>query len=238
MGNSIITSIPDGPFTARTGRTREHQLFHSKEDQAHIMTGMVTPGWGVLRKGMVMSVNKSAAGNKGLLVPHVVDDYTDMTNTLLNKGRIFLLEDTADAGDSVKVSLEDSYKLVVGDDLIISDDTTTEENLGAITAITRYAGWAVVEFTDAIGGTAFTTARYANVYVEAGSATPWSDPLCILTRDIDTGLNGVITSERMAPCLVGNAVLYETNVYNYNSDTLDSLSARKAGMNDNFIYVS
>jgi hypothetical protein len=106
--------------------------------------------------------------------------------------------------------MDDSYKFKVGDDVIINDDTTSAENLGAITAIDRttYTNFARITVTTNVGGTSFTTARFAHLLVEAGlSANNYSDAVGILEKSVDTG-TGVNAKGANATLIISNCTLY------------------------------
>ena len=137
---------------------------------------------------------------------------TTFTGQEEHPGRAYLVADSVALASTVNVTINDSYKFKVGDDLIINDDTTTVENLGAITAIDRttYTNFAVITFTTAIGGVAFTTARFAYVCVEAGAdnTNNYSDCVGILMKSVDTG-TGELAKGANAQLIIGNAVLYE-----------------------------
>jgi len=127
--------------------------------------------------------------------------------------------------------MNDSYKFAVGDDVIINDDTTTAENVGAITAIDRttYPNLAVITFTTAIGGTAFTTARKAHILVEAGtSGNLYSDAIAILEKTVDTG-TGVNSQGANVDVILGNVLLYEGMLTNIDAASKTDLSATSIG---------
>jgi hypothetical protein len=131
----------------------------------------------------------------------------------------------------VYVTKDDAYKFAVGDDLIINDDTTAAENLGAITAIDNdtWVHMAKITFTTAIGGTAFTTARFANVYVEAGtSGNNYSDCVGILQKSVDTGV-GEHAKGAVASVILSGCLLYEGMLTNVDSAAKTDLTATSFG---------
>jgi len=110
----------------------------------------------------------------------------------------------------VQVTIADSYKFAVGDDIIINDNVTPAENLGAITLIDRTTdpNMATITFTTAIGAVAFTVARLAYISVEAGVANNFSDCVGILERSVDTGLDQYAMGGH-GTLILGNCVLYD-----------------------------
>ena len=132
--------------------------------------------------------------------------------------------------------MDDSYKFSVGDDIVINDDTTSAENLGAITAIDRTTEVqrAKITFTAAIGGTAFTTARYGYVIVEAGDNTNnYSDCVGILEKTVDTG-PGQYAAGANATLILGNCVLYEGVLSRMDAAAKTDLSASSFGQ---YLYM-
>jgi hypothetical protein len=190
-------------------------------------------GYGLIEMGSMLSKNLSAAGKAGLLLPY---NPTTFTGAEDHPGRAYLVANTGTTDTFVYVSMDDSYKFNVGDDLIINDNTTAAENLGAITAIDRstYPHMAKITATTAIGGTAFTTARFAHVLVEAGtSSNLYSDCVGILEKSVDTGM-GVNAKGAVATLILGNCVLYEGMLTNLDSAAKTDLSATSFGQ---YLYI-
>lgn len=209
------------------------RLFYSEELAALRVPIQIQAGYGVLQAGTAIAQNLSAAGNVGKHVPY---NPTSFTGAEDHPGRAYLVADSVALASTVNVSLNDSYKFAVGDDIIINDNTTTAENLGAITDIDRdtYATYAVITFTTAIGGTGFTTARFAYIAVEAGDNTNnYSDCVGILEKSVDTGI-GVNAAGAGAPLLLGNVVLYTGMLTNLDAAALTDLSGATFG---NYTYI-
>ena len=205
-------------------------MFYSEHLAALTRPITLAPGYGVLKMGTALAANASAgtAGNKGKLVPYNPTTFTGQED---HPGRAYLVAEGTNATYVVNVTIADSYKFKVGDDLIINYDTTADENLGAITAIDRttYSSYAVITFTTAIGGTAFTTARFACVFVEAGGASNnYSDCAGLLLKSVDTG-TGVNAKGAIGELLLSNAVLYEGMLTNVDAAAKTGLSASSSG---------
>lgn len=185
-------------------------------------------GYGLIEQGSVLAVNKSAAGG---VAKHVPYNPTVFTGTETHPGRAYIVGGGVNATYTVNVTLNDSYKFQVGDDLIINDNTTAAQNLGAITAIDRttYSSYAVITFTTVIGSTAFTTARFAYVCVEAGdSSNNYSDAVGILEKSVDTG-TGVNAKGAVATLILGNCLLYEGMLTLLDAAAKTDLSAASSG---------
>jgi hypothetical protein len=222
--------FPDGPFVMKTGRTYVQPLFHSDESKATLFDVMLAPGYGDLPAGTVLAKNVSTAGNTGKFVPFAPASYTGIaTNPWLRMGRAFLLADTAATSTtSVTVSIADSYKFVVGDELILEDsDASSAEELGAITAITRGVAFATLTFS-AVTPAVTNTAKYNNVHVNCGTSTPWMTAVCILSRDRATG-DGNIPSGVGIPA---PAVFKHASLYTIAMGNIDSAAKTSLGISD------
>lgn len=223
----------DIPSIIRGQQDDYRRLYYSDPMAALKVPVTLQAGYGLLKLGTVLAKNVSLAGGKDLLVPY---NPTVFTGVEKHPGRAYLVSDTGTTDKFVYVSMDDSYKFQVGDDLIINDDTTGAENLGAITAIDRttYPHMAKITATTAIGGTAFTTARKAYVCVEAGeSANNYSDAVGILEKSVDTG-TGVNAKGALATLIIGNCVLYEGVLSLVDAAAKTDISAASFGQ---FMYI-
>lgn len=209
------------------------RLYYSEPMSALKVPVTLQAGYGVLKKGTVLAKNASAAGNVGLLVPYNPTSFTGAEN---HPGRAYLVSNTGTADKFVYVTMDDSYKFAVGDDLIVNDNTTAAENLGAITAIDRttYTHMAKITATTAIGGTAFTIARKGYVCVEAGDNTNnYSDAVGILEKSVDCG-TGTKAAGALATLILGNCVLYEGVLLLLDSAAKTDISGTSFGQ---FMYI-
>lgn len=182
-------------------------IYFSRPEIALVVDVTLQAGYGLIEAGTVLAKNLSAAGNVGKYVPYSPTTFTGLE---VDPARAYLVAAGANATALLYVTMNDSYKFMVGDDVIIDDNVTAAENLGKITAIDRttYPHMAVMTSTANIGGTAFTVARKAHVKVEAGDNTnAYSDAVAILAKSVDTG-TGVNAQGAVAPVILSNAVLY------------------------------
>jgi hypothetical protein len=181
------------------------KLYFSNPEAALKVQITLQAGYGLLPQGQAITKNLSAGGAKGKFLP-----YNPTTIGSSDKGRAYLVANSGTTDTFVYVSMDDSYKFQVGDDLIINDNVTAAENKGAITAIDRTSEShrAKITFTTAIGGTAFTTARLAHVFVEKGdSSNNYSDCVGILEKAVNTGV-GASAKGAVATLVLSNAILY------------------------------
>lgn len=202
------------------------RLYYSNPEAALKIPITMQAGYGLVKAGTMIARNKSAAGNIGKHVPYNATTYG---STIASAGRAFLVT-TASGGTTVEVSLEDSYKFAVGDDLIIEDDNTTAENLGAITAIDRttYTNKAVITVTATISGS-FAAANHAYVAVEAGdSSNTFSDCVGVLEKSVDTG-TGSTAKGALSTLIVSNAILYEGMLTYCDAAAKTDISASSVG---------
>lgn len=180
-------------------------------------------GYGVLEAGQAIALNGSAAGGYGKCFPYDPESTADGATKA--PARIRLVQNGA-ASTSVYVSLSESYKVAVGDDLYAIDADTTAADLGAITAIDRttyeYAGMALITVTNSLS-TDFTVAGFAYVVVEGYDVCKG-----ILTKTVDTG-TGSTAKGAVAPMLLKNAVLYTGMLVNVDSAARTDLGASTFG---------
>lgn len=202
------------------------RLFRSPRDIALLVEITLQAGYGVLPMGTVLSKNVSAAGNVGKYVPY--SPTTPDSGDLLQKGSAFLLQNAA--GSDLYVTLADSYKFAVGDDVILLDSdtkTTASENLGAITAIDRttYQQMAKITVTGTVSGT-FTVANSACIHVECGAdnTNSYCDAAGILDQSVDTGADEDAAGA-LATMVVNNAILYQDALINADAAALTDLGA-------------
>jgi len=206
------------------------KLYYSDHMAALRVPVTLKSGYGLVLSGQVLAADLSAGGN-GLLVPYNPTVFP----ASIDPGRAYLVTDGAALGTTVYVTMDDSYKFAVGDDIIINDNVTGAENLGAITAIDRATEThrAMISFTTAVGATAFTTARRAYVSVEAGTANNYSDAVGILEKTVNTGI-GSKSKGAVSTLILGNCVLYRGMLVNLDAVALAALSGATFGQ---YVYI-
>lgn len=224
--------MPDIPSIIRGAQDDYRALYYSDPLAALKVPITLKAGYGDIKKGTMLALDLSAAA-KGLLVPYNPTSFTGAEN---HPGRAYLVADSGTTATILYVSQDDSWKFAVGDDVIINDDTTTAENLGAITAIDRTTdrSRAAITVTTATGGTSFTAANKAYIAVEAGdSSNGYSDCVGILEKSVDTGV-GENAKGAVATLILGNCVLYEGLLFNLDAAAKTDLSAASFGQ---YLYI-
>lgn len=211
----------DSPGLVRGAEVDYRRLFYSRPEIALIIGVTIRAGYGVLKAGTILTQNGSASNDYKYL-PYCTTSFSGKENP----GRAMLVANTGTTDNFVYTTLADSYKFRVTDDLIVADDTTAAEDLGAITAIDRttWTHMAKITATTNIGGAAFTVARLANVYVQAAAATPWSQAVGILGSSVGCGV-GAKARGANANMIVGNAILYKGLLREYDADALADFTA-------------
>lgn len=224
--------MPDIPSITRGAQDDYKALYYSEHLAALKVPVTLKSGYGTLKQGTMLSLDVSAAA-KGLLLPY---NPTVFTGAEDHPGRAYLVADSGTTATILYVSQDDSWKFAVGDDVIINDDTTAKENLGAITGIDRTTNRsrAAITVTTATGGTSFTAAAKAYIAVEAGVAdNNYSDCVGILEKSVDTGI-GENSKGAVATLILGNCVLYEGLLTNLDAAAKTDLSASSFGQ---YLYI-
>jgi hypothetical protein len=231
----MVDYAPDIASIIRGGQKDYKKLFYSEPDRALTKEVTLQAGYGLIPAGTVLAKNLSAAGNINKyvpLMPGIAANLPDAANPDHQLAAAFLVQDGS--GTTVYVTMADSYKFAVGDDLIILSDTTyaaSSENLGAITAIDRttYLHMAGITFTSAISGS-FTVAQNACVHVEAGAVTTnsYSVAVGVLMHSINTGV-GENAQGGVAPMILSNAMLYNALLTNMIAQARTDLGASVDG---------
>ena len=225
--------MSDAPNIQYGSQTDYGTLYQSKSEASLKLKGTMQAGYGVLKAGQLMARNLSAAGGVGKYVPY---NPTLITGAEVAPGRAYLVSNTHATTPVVNVTIEDSYKFEVGDELCIADsslDLTDAENLGAIITIDRttYTSYAVITATTNIGGVAFNASEYAYVCVEAGTdANGYSDCVGVLEISVDTG-TGSTAAGALAPVIVSNAILYNGMIVGNDAAARTDIGATVVGNN-------
>ena len=208
------------------------KLYYSDHMAALRVPVTLQKGYGLVRAGTTLAKNISAGGGLNLLVPYNPTIFP----VSIDIGRAYLITDSGALATTLYVTLEDSYKFMVGDDIIINDNSTAAENLGAITAIDRTTDSfrAAITVTIAVGATSFTTARRAHISVEAGnSSNNYSDCVGILEKTVNTG-TGEKSKGAVSTLILGNCVLYEGLLTNLDAAAIVDLGASTFGQ---YVYI-
>lgn len=219
------------PYILYGAESDYKRIFYSSIANALMKEVTLAPGYGILRAGTALAKNVSAAGNKNLYVPYAPT--VPAVGDTNQKGNAFLVANGA-ADTNVWVTMEDSYKFVVGDDLIAYDtstNTTSAINLGAITAIDRttYQHMALITVTANVT-TGITIAASGCVHVECGAdnTNGYSDCAGILGASVDTG-SGENAQGAVANIILSNAILYKGMLTNVDAAAMVDIGASESG---------
>jgi len=197
-------------------------LFHSVRDIALILDKTLQAGYGYLKAGTVMAINCSTAGGVGKLVPYVPISTAVVLGGVSAIGVAPIVKDCIDA--HVYVSLADSYKFEVGDDIYLDNDADQGPILAeAITAIDRTTSTLYADITTtsfAHGNFTVTAKSYA--HVKAGASGEYTTAAYILDKDVDTGV-GAEAIGALSSVVVSNCILYKNSLINMTSAAITSL---------------
>ena len=212
----------DIPNIIRGTQEDYKKLYYSDPQAALKVPITIAPGYGVLKMGTVLARNTSA-GSAGNFLPY--DPSGSITGAENAPGRVYLVADSG-TNDYVYVTMADSYKFAVGDDIIIidSDGEGALDNGGAITAIDRTTNthMAKITFTVTLGDD-FTVAKYAFATLEG-----FNTEVGILEKSVDTG-TGQNAKGDLATLIVGNCVLYTGMLLNLDSNAQTDVSSGSIG---------
>lgn len=227
--------MPDIPSIIRGVQDDYRNLYYSEPMAALKVPVTLQSGYGLLKIGTALSKNLSAltTGGKDQLLPY---NPTTFTGAEKHPGRAYLVADSGTVNKLLYVSQEDSWKFKVGDDVCINSTGVAAENLGAVTAIDRTTDLsrALITVTTNIGGSSFTVAEKACIFVEAGiSANNYSDGVGILEKSVDTGV-GENAKGAVATLILGNCVLYEGLLTNVDAAFRTDVSAAQFGQ---YMYI-
>jgi len=206
------------------------KLYFSEPIAALKVPITISPGWGVLKSGTVLAKNTSAGlVRTGQFFPY--DPYGTITGAENAPGRAYLVSNCANGTAIAYTTIDDSYKFIVGDDIIIidSDGHGALDNGGAIITIDRttYTHMAKITFTSNVGDD-FTTAKFAYATPEG-----FDTAVGILEKSVNTGV-GQGAKGAVATLILGNCVLYAGMLLNADSDALTELSGTAFGQ---FTYI-
>jgi len=223
----------DIPYVQYGAQEDLRALYYSDPNAALKVPITLKSGYGVLQKGTCLALDLSA-NSSGLLVPYSITTFAASASEIVT-GRAYLVADLAGSANVLYVNMNDSYKFAVGDDLVVNDNNSSAEDLGAITAIDRttYSHMASITTTTTTSG-AFGTANYAYAIVEAGtSGNNYSDCVGILEKSVDTGI-GSNAKGAVATMIIGNCVLYEGVLLNIDAAAKTDISAASYGQ---YLYI-
>lgn len=208
----------DSPHIRYNDQVDYKKLFYSPEEACLEIPVTLKKGYGDLPVGTVISIITSAAGDVGKYIPY--DPHATIDGAVDAPVRAHLTSDHTSGASSVIVTMDDSWKFIVGDDLLLQGNGEAMENVGAITAIDRttYGHIATITFTTASGKN-YTVANFAYASVE-GCETA----VGVLKAGRSTG-TGEDADGALGNLVLKNAILYSGMLTNMDSNARTDISA-------------
>jgi hypothetical protein len=214
------------------GRDIPSVLFGAQDEYKHLYESdpraalklpvTLQSGFGQLKMGTALAVNTSSSStNYNKTIPY---DQSAKTGAEASAdARAYIVQDGAGT-TSVSVTIDDSYKFIVGDEIQAIDADTTSADLGAITDIDRttYPTRAVITTTNALSSD-YTTANFAYVALKGSDAC-----VGILEKSVNTG-TGANAQGAIATMVLGNAIFRSGMLTNVDSAARTDLSASTYG---------
>jgi hypothetical protein len=223
MGNG------DTPHIVRGGQADYKRLYYSNPDQALKKDVSLVAGFGVIPQGTGLA-KVTAGTNKGKFVPY---NPATISSAVKYTGQAYLVADVG-VGTDVYVTMDDSYKFAVGDQLYVADNntkTSSATDCGLITAIDRttYTHMAKITITNTLAAD-FTVAQSACVFHIAGAdnTNTFSDCAGILELAVDTGV-GENAKGGDGTMILSNAILYNGMLTNIDAAARTDMSATVDG---------
>jgi len=209
-------NAPQQTFTGFTKSIQE-QLFKSPREVALMLDKTFRAAYGAVPIGTVMAEDQ----NTGNLVP-----YTPDTISKDDPSRVFMLTDLTSAGTSGEFDVEmyESYKLDVGDDIVVTDTDGSYEG-HTIGSIDRTSSdiKATVGLNTGVSAD-FTTANLANAYLKAEDASGDKRSVAQYVVDTiaDTGA-GKYAQGALGSVVLSNAILRKKAVKGMDSTAITNL---------------
>ncbi len=227
MAGSLVTHQGDTPYMYTEGGNDYKRLYRSKRDLALTLEVSIIPGYGVIPQGTALG--KVVGGDRaGYWAPYNPNPNEGSADPVSWDGaRSYLTEDSG-TGQTVYVTLDDSYKFAVDDVIGIDSDGGTPYQL-TISAIDRttYKNKAAITFTGTIS-VSHTTANNAHIFVDTENANTYSYCRGILEFAVDTGV-GVNSKGGLGVRIVTNAILHEGLLENVDDAAVTDLGAVEDG---------
>jgi len=216
--------LGDTPYVYRGTQEDLKRLFYSDPAQALSKIITIPAGYGVVKAGAVMAIITESTDRVDQYVPYTgIDAVGNVAAGIADLFGAALLTSDPSTGTTGYVTLDDSYKFVVGDHLVAGDSDLSPTDLGAITAIDRttYTHLGVITVTNAF--VSETMAKGGLITIQSAAATPFVKGVGILKAAVDTGI-GENAKGGQGVLVIKNAMLYTDSLYNYNADVLTDLS--------------
>lgn len=219
--------LGDTPYIFRGGQEDLKRLFYSDPNLAFCKAITIPAGYGIIKAGTVMSIITESDDRLGRYIPYVPADTTGRITAALSddeaRGLAYMVADQGGSSADIYVTMDDSYKFAIGDDVATIDSSGTDDDAEDITAIDRTTYSHMAKITVDNQMTAITVANGACVFIQSKTGAPYVEAKGILKFSVDTGV-GENAKGGQGVLVLQNAMLYKDNLYCYNSDVLDDRS--------------
>jgi hypothetical protein len=224
---SLVSHSGDIPYQVSVGQVDYRRLYRSKREIALTREITLVPGFGVVPQGAV--IGKIQAGDRaGYFAPYNPNPNESPSDPVSWDGaRAYLLSDSG-TGQTVYVTLNDSYKFAVDDVIGLDSDGGTPYQL-TITAIDRttYKEKAAITYTGTVS-VSHTVAHNAHIFIDTENANTYSKGHGILEYAVDTGV-GENAAGGLGVLIMSNAILYSGMLYNCDDAAVTDLSITEDG---------
>ncbi|MFZ3046492.1 MAG: hypothetical protein WA151_11300 [Desulfatirhabdiaceae bacterium] len=225
----------DTPYILRGGQIDRREIFGPCNLDAIIQIPVTIPaGFGYIPGGAVMGkiTSETSATRIGQYVPYTPQAAAGGLAAALETlfGASYLLSDPAASATSLEVTMDDSYRYVVGDHIAILDSDTTAIDCGAITAIDRttYRDKAVLTVAAVTGSDGVDTANGGCIVHQTDTSDPFQTAVGVLVGGVNTGI-GENAKGGQGVVVISNAVLNKGALYNLDSGAITDISAVESG---------
>jgi len=197
-----MVDLGDGASIKYGSQVDYKMLFFSEEQASLRVPISLIPGFGKIEMGTAIArtTGASAGTRLGRYIPY--DPHATVTGAEAF-GRSYITADTGTGTAIFYVTMSDSYKYAVNDDICVAGSSETAENLGKITAIDRTTYSHIAKITaTTVFSSGFTTANFAYAYIEGAETA-----VGILQATVNTG-TGSSAAGATGMLIIGNCVLY------------------------------
>lgn len=211
-----MSPLGDTPYIFKGGQEDLKRLFYSDPSRAFAKPITIPPGYGIIKAGTVMA--RIAEGNRaGQHIPYSPFDTDGMAKGLITDWRGFAyLLNAPGTAKIAHVTMEDSYKFAVDDEIVCDDDDQSSQDNATLGSIDRttYPHFAIITVEGSFGSE--TLAKGAAIAVQTATEDPFVQARGILKATVDTGV-GENAKGGQGALVIGNAMLYLNNLYCYAS---------------------
>ncbi len=221
-----MTNFGDTAYIKRGFQIDPKRLFYSDSNMALTMLVTLVSGYGILEAGTILGKITESTNRKDRYVPYAIQAPAAGLEFV---GGMYLLNDGASDSTLFDVTMEDSYKVDVGDHVAGVDSDGVPIDMGAVTAIDRttYSNKATIQVAQ-VDASALTVANGAMLFVQTQTTTPFTNAKMILVEGVDTGV-GPDAVGGNASVVVSNAMLYKGLLPNMDAGALIDLGAVEEG---------